>query len=83
MENKEIRANNLTRCREEAGLSISRLAKLSGMSVPTINDIANCKREGLEATKHRIVYGLNQSDHKVKEFTFKEVFPFSKKGNKK
>ncbi len=67
--------NNLKKYREEVGLSQAELSRLSDLSEKTIRDIENNRKSGAPTTLHRIVYGLNKSNHKTKERTFEEVFP--------
>lgn len=69
------RSNNLEKYREAAGLTKTELSHNSGMSVRTIQRVENEKREVTEPTKHKLVAGLNKSNHKPREFSFEEVFP--------
>lgn len=67
--------NNLKKCREEAGLSKAALARSSDVSEATIRNIESCKRDASPSTKHKLVSGLNKSNHKQREYKFEEVFP--------
>lgn len=69
------KVNNLKKYREESGLSQAELSRLSNVSEKTIRDIENNKKTGAPKTLHRIVYGLNKSNHKTKDYSFEEVFP--------
>ncbi len=69
--------NNLKKSREEAGLSIAELSRLSSVSAVTIRNLQQSKRAVKISTKYKITNGLNKSPHKPPErmFSFEEVFP--------
>ncbi len=73
---KDIKNNNLKRCREEAGITKSELATLADISTATIRDIEKCRRRGNNVTRNRIVQGFNASNRTKKEYTLRELFPY-------
>ncbi len=74
MESVEIR-NNLRILRQQEGLSISELSRLSTVSEKTIRLLERHYTNSRPETKYKIVNGLNKNIDKLKEYTIDEVFP--------
>ncbi len=70
-----IQKNNLKTCRIEAGLEKVDLAKLSSVSVSTINNVEDRDHNIKPEIKSRLVNGLNSSSHTTKQYIVEEVFP--------
>jgi transcriptional regulator with XRE-family HTH domain len=63
--------------RVHEGLTISQLARLSGLSERTVRDLEHGRRPGKEVTLHRIINALNGNPRRIRsrEYTLDEVFP--------
>jgi len=67
--------NNLRKCREEKGLSIKELSQLANVSATTIQRLEGQTLAVTNRMKHRVLNGLNKSNHNDKQYKFGEVFP--------
>jgi transcriptional regulator with XRE-family HTH domain len=75
-------ANNLKTIRTAEGLSITRLASLSGVSVRTLRRIEGATRNVAPSTKQRILEALNKKPSRGESFNLAEVFPNDKQENR-
>lgn len=66
--------NRLKEVRERELLSISQLARLSGVDPKTISRIEKGISFGTEITRRKILKGLNSNPAKTREYSYKDVF---------
>ncbi len=66
--------NRLREVRENEGLAITELSRLSGVSEKTIRYIENGERSGTRVTKNKIINGLNRNLQSKNNWKYEDIF---------
>lgn len=66
--------NRLREVRENEGLAITELSRLSGVSEKTIRYVENGERSGTRVTKNKIINGLNRNPQSNNNWRYKDIF---------
>jgi len=66
--------NHLKEIRQRELLSMSQLARLSGIDAKTVSRLEKGQTLGNEITRRKILKGLNSNPTKTKVYSYKEVY---------